>query len=209
MHCKRCYVSVCVLDDKIYAMGGHDGDRRLTSTEVYCPKTNQWTLLANMTVERSNADAAQIGGKIYIFGSLVLLTPTKTHNFLLTFYLQEVTIVLRSCEVYDVTENKWTSIPEMLSARSGLKCVAYKNQIFVIGGYNGESRMSSCESFSPCINCWSPVPDMNSPRSNFGVEIVDDAIFVLGGYDGRSVDNKVEYFRAEQSKWYEETHILL
>lgn len=68
MNCKRCYVSVCVLDGKIYAMGGHDGDERHTSTEVYCPKTNQWTLLADMTDKRSDADAVQIGGKIYVLG---------------------------------------------------------------------------------------------------------------------------------------------
>lgn len=114
---------------------------------------------------------------------------------------------LKSCEVYDVAENKWTYIPDMLSQRAGLKCLVYKNQIYAIGGSNGESRLSSCESFNPDLNCWSPVPEMNSPRSNFGVEIMDDAVFVLGGFDGRSVIDKVEYYRAEENNWYEEIYV--
>lgn len=49
-------------------MGGHDGHSRLRATEVYCPEKNQWTLLANMMVRRSDADASEVDGKIYIFG---------------------------------------------------------------------------------------------------------------------------------------------
>lgn len=68
MHYRRCYVSLCVFNGKIYALGGHDSHNRLRSAEVYCPKTNQWTLLENMTIRRSDADACELDGKIYIFG---------------------------------------------------------------------------------------------------------------------------------------------
>lgn len=70
MHHRRCYVSVCELDGKIYAIGGHDGHNRLRAAEVYCPETNQWSLLASMTVKRSDADACVVDRKIYILGWL-------------------------------------------------------------------------------------------------------------------------------------------
>lgn len=204
-------------------MGGHDGHSRLRATEVYCPETNQWTLLANMMVRRSDADASEVDGKIYIFGLFSCqhaFTKWKWILFLSGGF--DGSICLRSCEVYDVTQNKWSFIPgicymltmnsatfniehctDMQSARSGLKCVAYKNQIYVCGGYNGQSRLSSCETFNPSLNYWVPIQDMNSPRSNFGVEVMDDAIFVVGGFDGLSTINKVECFRSGENKWYE------
>ncbi|UYV69015.1 KLHL10 [Cordylochernes scorpioides] len=39
--CRRCYVSVAVLDRVIYAMGGYDGQRRQNTAEKYDYKTNQ------------------------------------------------------------------------------------------------------------------------------------------------------------------------
>lgn len=80
MHHRRCYVSVCVLNGKIYVMGGHDGHSRLHSLEMYCPETNQWTLLCNMKQRRSDADACELNGKIYIVGLYYL--HSSLHIFL-------------------------------------------------------------------------------------------------------------------------------
>lgn len=77
----------------------------------------------------------------------------------------------------------------------------YRNQIYVIGGYNGQSRLNSCEIFSPSNNYWAPMQPMNSPRSNFGVEVIDDMIFVVGGFDGISTINKVERYKADENMW--------
>lgn len=68
MHYRRCYVSVCVLNDQIYAMGGHDGHSRLRAAEVYNPDRNQWTILPSMALRRSDADACELNGHIYIVG---------------------------------------------------------------------------------------------------------------------------------------------
>lgn len=72
MHHRRCYVSVCLVNNRIYAMGGHNGHSRLRTTEVYNPETNQWTLLANMNTRRSDADACAVNGKVFILGLYTL-----------------------------------------------------------------------------------------------------------------------------------------
>lgn len=97
--------------------------------------------------------------------------------------------------------DEWTYIPEMLNARSGLKCVPHRGKVFVIGGYNGLSRLSTCEVYSPQTHFWATIRDMISPRSNFGIEVIDDAIYVSGGFDGLSTINKVEYYRADTNEW--------
>lgn len=96
----------------------------------------------------------------------------------------------------------------MLNARSGLKCVSYKGQVYAVGGYNGLSRLSSCESYNPETLFWSHVSDMLSTRSNFGIEVIDDAIFVTGGFDGLSTINKVEYYRIENNDWLEKIKVF-
>lgn len=73
MHCRRCYVSVAVLDGIIYALGGYDGLNRLNSAERYDPKTNQWTMIPPMKTQRSDAHACALGGKIYITGKAVII----------------------------------------------------------------------------------------------------------------------------------------
>lgn len=68
MHTRRCYVSVTALNGLIYALGGYDGSVRHNTGECYCPKTNQWTMIAPMHMARSDANACSMDGKIYITG---------------------------------------------------------------------------------------------------------------------------------------------
>jgi len=60
---RRCYVSVVLLNNIIYAMGGFDGHNRLGSAEKYNFERNQWTMIAPMTTQRSDACAAVMNGK--------------------------------------------------------------------------------------------------------------------------------------------------
>lgn len=54
----RCYVSVALLNGIIFAMGGFDGHQRLLSAEKYNFERNQWTMVASMNSQRSDACAA-------------------------------------------------------------------------------------------------------------------------------------------------------
>jgi N-acetylneuraminic acid mutarotase len=63
MYTPRCYVSTAHLNDHIYACGGYDGRFRLNSVERYHPPTNQWTKVASMTVNRSDAGADSLHGE--------------------------------------------------------------------------------------------------------------------------------------------------
>lgn len=70
MHERRCYVSTTIVNDLIYAMGGHNGAMRLSSVERYDYKTNQWSLVCPMNLVRSDASAVTYQNKIYIAGGL-------------------------------------------------------------------------------------------------------------------------------------------
>lgn len=94
-----------------------------------------------------------------------------------------------------------------MSGRSYHLCkpdaVAYHNYLYVIGGFNGLSRMNSGEKFDPTTSLWSPVVDMHNPRSNFAIEILDDTIFVTGGFNGVTTTAQTECYNDRTDEWCE------
>ncbi|XP_028584227.2 kelch-like protein 1 isoform X3 [Podarcis muralis] len=52
----RDAVGVCILGDKLYAVGGYDGQTYLNTMESYDPQTNEWTqVMASLNIGRAGA----------------------------------------------------------------------------------------------------------------------------------------------------------
>ena len=77
----------------------------------------------------------------------------------------------------------------------------YEDKVYVLGGYDGTSRLSTVECFTPGPPGTRPrwhqvtqqtmehpfkreaqVADMLEPRSEFSVAVLDDRLMVMGGY---------------------------
>ena len=66
---RRCGVGVAVLDNFLYAIGGHDGSSYLNSVECYDPKTNQWSSNVAPTPScRTSIGVGVLNGLIYAIG---------------------------------------------------------------------------------------------------------------------------------------------
>ena len=66
MNKRRCGVGVAVLDDLLYAVGGHDGSSYLNSVERYDPKVNQWSSAVSPTSTcRTSVGVAVLDGYIF------------------------------------------------------------------------------------------------------------------------------------------------
>ncbi|XP_023389737.1 kelch-like protein 5 [Pteropus vampyrus] len=55
MSISRDAVGVCLLGDKLYAVGGYDGQTYLNTVEAYDPQTNEWTQVAPLCLGRAGA----------------------------------------------------------------------------------------------------------------------------------------------------------
>ncbi|XP_033864593.3 kelch-like protein 1 [Acipenser ruthenus] len=51
----RDAVGVCLLGDKLYAVGGYDGQTYLNTMESYDPETNEWTKMSPLNIGRAGA----------------------------------------------------------------------------------------------------------------------------------------------------------
>jgi hypothetical protein len=80
MYTQRCYVSTAVAHGCIYALGGYDGQWRLSSAERYSPTTNQWSQLEPMLQRRSDAGSdslhGQCGTLLHLLISMIDELPT-------------------------------------------------------------------------------------------------------------------------------------
>ena len=62
-------VGVAVLNDLLYAVGGHDGTSYLNSIERYDPQTNQWSAeVAPTSSCRTSVGVAVLDGFLYAVG---------------------------------------------------------------------------------------------------------------------------------------------
>ena len=180
MATKRCYVATCVMDGKIFAMGGHSGGsaERLRTAEVYDPARNQWDFIHPMIHNRSDFTSVVLHGRIYVIGG---------------FHDNQT---LSTIECYNPEENRWSLVGNLqLGPRCGASAVVLGDRIYVLGGYDGAQRMASVECFTPGIvnNAWHIVPDMLHRRSNFSAVVVDTkTIMVVGGFRRDAQDEEGE-----------------
>ena len=129
MNHARGVSAVSVVDGKIYVIGGvgwpqipnHPGPP-LSSVEVYDPKNNRWTEIAEMPTSKALHTASVIDGKIYVIGG--------------GFWDNDRFIYLSTVEIYDPETDRWTREPDMPTRRSGHRTEVVNGNIYIFGGSN-------------------------------------------------------------------------
>lgn len=98
MSARRSGAGVGVLDNILYAVGGHDGPLVRKSVEAYNAETNSWHSVSEMSFCRRNAGVVAHGGLLYVVGG------------------DDGTSNLASVEVYHPESDSW----RILSASMGI-----------------------------------------------------------------------------------------
>ena len=142
MNSKRCWHSLTILENRLYAIGGHFYNDVPATDEYY--DGNKWINIKRMNIPRSNHQSIVHKGKIYVFGG--------------NFISQDILPVER----YDPEENTWTNITYIPLNRHSFKVISFENLIYIIGGsimlWNRYSNNEKCEKidiYNPDINEWS------------------------------------------------------
>ena len=64
----RSSVGVGVLDGLLYAVGGYDGQTTVNTVERFNSRTEEWTMVSEMTTARSMLGVASLNGHLYAVG---------------------------------------------------------------------------------------------------------------------------------------------
>ncbi len=79
------------------------------------------------------------------------------------------------------TKAKWVTLPDMPTARSSLAVVAFKNEIFALGGENERGILDVVEVFTPETGKWSRESPMPWGAADIQAGVIGNKIYIPGG----------------------------
>jgi len=164
----RTWVGGCVLDGKIYVIGGGRSDSSATSAvEMYDPLVDTWTKMADIPSARCYPATCTFKGKIYVFGG----SPGVWSS------------ALKSVFLYDPQTGAWTQKTDMPYAIGTCGIAVVENMIYLMGGTMSVSSppVSTVMAYDPMTESWTRKADMPTAREGFSACVVDGKIYAIGG----------------------------
>ena len=182
---KKSHAALITSREKLYSIGGYSGAKRLSSVDVYDTQTDKWSSSAPMPTARSGFGATtDRHGRIYCIGGY-----------------SDSQQDLSDVDVYDPRHNQWTAAPRLHQPRSYVQAATLGDNIYAVGGTEGNSRLKTVERLSPYSAAWNRVADMNVARSRPGVASLDGRLFAMGGYNGSEHLSSVECYSPNLDSW--------
>lgn len=107
-----------------------------------------------------------------------------------------------SCCCLCASRDTWSSteVQPMRDRRSFPCAAVWEDEMYVMGGYDGNDTLRSVECFNFNNGSWSNVPPMSIPRSNAGAAVFNMKIYLVAGWDGISL-NSVECYDISTRDW--------
>lgn len=166
MSSQRAAFGSCVVDGKIYVIGGESMDGVLSSVEMYDPENDVWTSKQDMPTSRTTLSACTVYNKIYAIGGV--------HD--VQSPVQQLSLV----EEYDPNLEGWTQKAPMKKGRAIFGSCVFDNKIYVFGG-GIDSSTSSVEMYDPLTDSWETKANMPTSRGDLAACLLGDKIYVMGG----------------------------
>ncbi|XP_078518579.1 kelch-like protein 18 isoform X2 [Lissotriton helveticus] len=180
----RSRVGVAVVNGLLYAIGGYDGQSRLSTVEVYNPETDTWTKVGSMNSKRSAMGTVVLDGQIFVCGGY------------------DGNSSLNSVESYSPETDKWTVVTPMSSNRSASGIAVFEGRIYVSGGHDGLQIFNTMEYYNHHTATWHPVASMLNKRCRHGAAALGSKMFICGGYDGSAFLSIAEVYSSMADQWY-------
>ncbi|BHF81843.1 hypothetical protein SprV_0802497700 [Sparganum proliferum] len=198
---KREFATYSLVGESIFVVGGNTAQQEYsTSVEEFLVAERRWRKRASLAVGRNGHAAAvltEAGGEalIGVFGG---------------FNGER----LSSCEVYEVSRDRWFKLPDLREKRSATAAARLPgdSRVFVFGGYNDSSLLASVEfcqlradwrERATSSDFWQPAAPMRTARWGLAATHFRGKIIVAGAFGGGNV---VEMFtppdaRCPRGQW--------
>jgi N-acetylneuraminic acid mutarotase len=168
----RSGLGAAALDGRIYVVGGTDISlQALSATDVYNPATNSWSSATPLPRATSAPGVVALDGRLYSIGGVV---PVGLQSSVLT----------GAVEVYDPTNNSWTSRTPLPRPTQGLLVATVGGLIYALGGLSAGGNENSTWIYNPQNDTWRQGAEMPAYQSSLAqtpdqVAVVDGKIYVF------------------------------
>jgi N-acetylneuraminic acid mutarotase len=184
------HIAATAYQGKIYVFGGFTRPKDLKAWQptnaawVYDPSTDDWKKLAPMPTPRGSAQAAEIGGKIYVIGGARSNVPGHWDAPLVPPTAQ---LVVGTTEAYDPATDKWEEREPMPTARNHFMAAAANGKIYAIDGRIGtvfvtmSDVIDLVEEYDPAKNHWVFKTRSPTNRGDISGGVYNGKIYLTGG----------------------------
>jgi len=192
----------------IYVIGGLDvRGNAVTSVMIYDPSTAAWSLVAPLPSPRFYTGAATAPCRGAVQRNCIYAIAGSNAN----------SVPVSSAEMYDPSLNRWTALPPLPSARSGLSaaggpCPGATKQtcVYAVGGYGNNTRPTTTVSvYDPALNTWRSARPLF--RARYGLAATEGpcsghpaatCIYALGGVGSSGATlTSVEMYNPAPQTW--------
>ena len=189
MQTARMELGVCVVNGKIYALGGCSthGGTPIKTIEEYDPATDSWTYKKPMPSPRNYAAYGVIDNKVYVAGGSEAGYKPPSNKL----------------EIYDPATDTWDTtkktMPKAVYATSG---AVVNNKFYVIGGLIGSPWVAqkTVQMYDPATDTWEYMADLKMGRIKPATSVLDGKIYAIGG---ASAANGIEVYDPQLNSWTE------
>ena len=186
------HVGVAVLDDKLYAIGGHLDQNRKPDALcfVYDLRADKWTSIAPLPDRCGAIACVAFKGRIYAIGGAVGNTSRTKKS--VDWHL-----------VYDPQSDRWEKRAPMPTGRDHTGVVVIGERIHVVGGRVDSFHTNSNlhHSYDPVKDAWEPRRPLPTARSGHGAVVYRGKLFVMGGEGTDRVFGQNEAYDPEADTW--------
>ena len=187
----RMQLATVVVNGRIYAIGGLNGDSTST-VEEYNPQGDVWIKKTDMPTPRGGIAASAVDGKIYVFGGhRIAFEPLDT------------------VQMYDPEKDKWTRKKRMPVPIDRMTTSVVSGQIYLIGGWDfPDDVYATVFQYNPEGDTWTRKADMPTARGGHAAVVFEEKIYVFGGgtfkettHGGVRYFDVVEMYDPAEDRW--------
>jgi hypothetical protein len=157
----RAFAAAVVLHEKLYVLGGFDGQQALDEVWVVYPGSATWHRVASMLARRQRPAAGAVGDAIVVVGG--------------------VAGGVYSAERYDPETDAWSVItppPEELEGGADCTC---NGRFFVIGGEADNVAGDQVLQYDPATDAWTAISSLQTARWGTEADLLAGRVVIAGG----------------------------
>lgn len=182
---ERADMAVAAIGLDLYVIGGEVEAGVVNLVDVFETDTFQWVSSAAKPTAVTDSSAAVLFGEIFVPGGrLADERPTAV------------------VEAYSPANDAWRPIAPLPYPIAGGLAFSDSENLFFIGGWDGEEYLNSALIYDPENDTWRDLPPLNQRRARATGGIIDDRLYVVGGWDGQSRLTSCEYFDLAENAWF-------
>lgn len=164
---RRAGMGATAQGGKAYVIGGMTANGPTGRMDIYDVAEGAWTEGTARPVAVVNAGAAILDGAIWSPGGCNATWEPRpdVHRYL-------------------PSEDTWSEVSPLPEALCAYAMTSYDDQLYLFGGWNGESYRALTLVYTPADDSWAYRMPPQQARGYGAAAVIADRIFYVGGYDG-------------------------